>query len=253
MVEVGKISDYIDIDEYKRKYPHTSFPESMDDEKKHGTMTDITTDMLPQLKRYNEQFSVNPDYAYKTACEEIGNTGFRLTDALFNAEKFNWLRDSMLATQRFVMTSLDEMVKNVIQKSQNFITSETDNKDPEISVYNVSTINSIMFSTHKAALLKDRWVKNNTTGMFSQTAECDGVFKKYDYMKYPLLNMAFDPKQEGTENKGFVYKAFSIPETKVYLKAFGRLVDGSVDKDNQVTFTAMAKPEVDFCLYLKRI
>ena len=252
MADIGSVKDYINLTEYKNKFPHTNFPANADDEKQYETMTDIDSEMLSQYQRYTQAFNRNPEDAYRIAAEEIGNTHKKLSSAMFNAEKYNWLRDSTLATQKFIMQGLDLMIKNIYQKALN-VTNDEDTSDNEISAYSVEKTNDLLFGSFKAFLPASEWKEDTLTKMFYQKVECRGTSADRDYVRYPMYNTMYDAEKKSTSTKGFEKVTFSKDQTKAYSKAYGVLTEGEVAENNTATFWAFKKPTIDFCVMLKRV
>ena len=120
---------------------HTVFPDAIDDEAGHPYMSDVTSDptLLSAANTYNQYVqSGNASLARQTLAS---NTA--LANCVFNADKYNWMRDAIIATQKFYF---DDVEDHILQLAANTIgIDDTNSKNsPLTNTYSLSKINTLV-------------------------------------------------------------------------------------------------------------
>lgn len=99
--------------------PLTNFPAGEDT---WNRMMDINTVLLPLMKQYNAY----AEAGNLSAANKIIQDNPDLLDCLFNAEKFNWLRDAIIAMERYYLEDVQTFIMNVAQNTVGINDSPTD-------------------------------------------------------------------------------------------------------------------------------
>ena len=124
---------------------HTLFPQTVDDADAHALMTDIVADstILTAAAQYSD--AVGRGDAARA--ESLLRQYPRLSNSIFNAEKYNWMRDAILATQRYYLHDVSDMVKSIAAHTVGF---DDDNSEdsPSTNGYTISKILSLIKGTN---------------------------------------------------------------------------------------------------------
>lgn len=115
--------------------PLTEFPVKEDNRKR---MMDINSVLMPVVTQYNSYFA----QGNLAACNDIIKNNPDVLDCFFNAEKWNWLRDAIIAQQRFY---LEDVVKFINTVAQNTVGIE-DNPTAEqasLVAYSAEKVNTL--------------------------------------------------------------------------------------------------------------
>lgn len=226
---------------------NTNFPNSLDDVTEHCLMQDIDSTLISQYKTYESQVaSGQTQAAYNTAYTEVN--GKRLADSLFNADKYNWLRDSILAMQEFFLNKFDTYMNS---KTQAEVGTAEDEDDPlsGASAYTIDKVNSLLFTeVYYVPLLAANWTQDDLTKLYKQNVAVSGVYASKEYVRHPLLT-----KEYNTSTLGFQDVALTASQIKSYNKLYACLCIGEVKSDGIATFYAYKLPKSDFSVMLKRV
>lgn len=237
------------------EYPHTKFPEDVDDhalrkdasgEDTNDTyalpyMTDIDADTMGAMNEYNEAFR-NGQY---TRCltildRENGSGGKKLKYSIFNADKFNWIRDSILALQKFFLIDVKAYINRVVDHNLGITITDISPNDPaaDAMAYSAKYISIEFIATLKAS----DW-KTTIGGGFSQTVDATHTFgteitkiTNENYTCYSSISAGSTPA-----------------DVKQYNKAYAYLYNAITNDDGTVTFYAWKKPAIDFSVILKHV
>ena len=87
-----KSENYVDL-------PLTNFPIKEDTMKR---MTDVNAVLMPVVRQYNTYFADGN----LAACNDLLKNNPDVLDCFFNADKWNWTRDAIIAIQRFFILFL---------------------------------------------------------------------------------------------------------------------------------------------------
>lgn len=225
---------------------NTNFPSSLDDVKEHGLMQDIDADLVSTYKTYESQVaSGQSQAAYETAYKSVN--GKRLADSLFNADKYNWLRDSILAMQEFFLNKFDAYIDSKTQAQIGTTTDENDSNSGS-AAYTVDKMNEILFDEIYVPLSAWNWSQVNTTKMYKQQVAVSGVKANRKYVRYPLLTKLYNT------DSGYFYDAsLTADQVKQYNKQYSKLANGVVDSDGIATFYAYKQPTETIGIILKRV
>lgn len=125
---------------------HTLFPWKTDDNGNHPYMKDVTATQAASLSVQNYNYAVmRGDTA---TAESILKNNPDLVDSIFNAEKYNWMRDAIIATQRYYTQDVHAMINTIAAHTVGF---DDDNSEghPESNGYTISKIMSMIRGTTK--------------------------------------------------------------------------------------------------------
>lgn len=151
------------------EYAHSSFPEHIDDEAfipdaegnpttdlYAGTyMSDIDADTLQGMNSYNNAFmSGNYTECMKLLNTEYGENKKKLKESLFNADRYNWVRDAILSIQKFFLHDVKDYMNAVVDEDLHIqrkkIYSADDKSDA--CTYSSRYINKMLDNEYMATL-----------------------------------------------------------------------------------------------------
>lgn len=254
--------------EYKKysEYPHTAFPENIDDaeykvsESGETTtdtyaepyMSDVDADTLGAMNQYNAEFlNGNFDQCMKILDTPYGDNNKKLKYSMFNADKFNWVRDAILSIQKFFLNDVIDYVNSVIDSDLHIQTKKIDTGKGESNActYSARYINHTLDDEYYATLNKDDWAQISGGGFsLKTTATTPSAKDEYnkeignatiddaDYTCYPSLSENMKPA-----------------DVKAYNKAFAYMYDATTNGDGTVTFYAWKKPATTITVFLKHV
>ena len=123
---------------------HTLFPQATDDVSSHGLMTDVTADyaLLTAANQYSSAISSG-----NTArAAELLESNPQLANAIFNADKYNWMRDAIIATQRYYLNDVQAMIRDIAAHTVGFDDDNSENS-PSTNGYSINKIMSVVRGT----------------------------------------------------------------------------------------------------------
>lgn len=128
----------VTIEPAEKKYvdlPLTEFPVKEDTKKR---MMDINSVLMPVVTQYNSYFA----QGNLAACNDLIKNNPDVLDCFFNAEKWNWARDAIIALQRFY---LEDVVTFINAVAQNTVGIEDNPADGQASLvaYSAAKVNSL--------------------------------------------------------------------------------------------------------------
>lgn len=228
-------------------YSNTTFPNALDDAKEYGLMQDIDSEMLQQYKRYESQIAAgNFDVAFQIAYSTIPGSSKKLADALFDAKKYNWLRDSVLSMQDFFLNSFQ---KYIDEKTKEAVGLSNNEKDPnwDLKAYTIAKTNQLLFEKFPIYLDVNKWEQHDDLWL-QGNHNYNMFYMDADWIRYPMLDKRWD-----VETGKFVDNPLNGTETKAYMKAYSFLGRGETNSSNEIYIYAYKRPAISFSVYLKRI
>lgn len=230
----AKTGKYIDT-------PLTNFPVSED---VWNRMMDVTSSLMPLVTQYNEYFK----QGNVTACNALVESNPALKDCFFDAEKFNWMRDAIIAVQRYFLEDVEQLIEDTAQNALGINDNPTAEQASIVS-YSAQKVNQLLEniselsgqSTETLNEKIDRLHNHRTitltvsgwsdTYPYTQTVEVPGITAN-DSIK--VIDIYADADT-------------TLEQIKSYKKAAGLLMHstGGVT-DGKLTFKAYKKPAVDF-------
>ena len=116
-----KTETYIDL-------PLTNFPVSEDTPIR---MSDVDAVLMPVVLQYNQYYAAGN----LAACNTLLSNNPNLVKCLFNADKYNWLRDAVIAVQRYYLEDVQTFINTV---AQNTIGIEDNPTEEQMSIVTYS-------------------------------------------------------------------------------------------------------------------
>lgn len=217
-----KTDKYIDL-------PLTEFPVKEDTVIR---MQDINAVQMPLVKQYNEYFAAGN----KAACDTLLSNNPEVLSCFFNADKFNWARDAIIALQRYYLEDVVTFINNVAANTVGVEDNPTEEQANTVaySAFKVDQIIENLLTQLRTLIIIDvpssGW---SDTYPFVQTIAVDSIKGNLNYDRYTTL--------DGTEE---------LENVKAYNKAFGFIFAGETT-DGELTLYAYKKPVIDFSIALK--
>lgn len=212
--------------------PLTNFPDAEDN---WARMNDLTASLFPLASQYNQLWDtgkINEANALLDANPDLKN-------AIFNADKWNKIRDAIIAIQRYYLEDVEKMIEHVAQNTVG-INDNPDEQNKPLVAYSAKKTEELIKETiknfEKIVLVKftaDGWIGSDAP--YTQTVNVEEISNENS----PTMVKYWD----GVYNKD---------DIKAYNKAFGILADGRGETGNQtVTWTCSKKPSIDITVGLK--
>ncbi len=208
MVELNSEGRYTDL-------PHTLFPQASDDEAGHPLMSNISGSLFEAAKDYSNKIAQGNAFGAQTVLQN--NPG--LVDTMFTAEKYNWMRDAIIAMQKYYVSDVKEMIKQVADHT---IGLDDDNtmESPGTNGYSIEKITSIVNGTkYYFNLAPSTWSTNTYTPQYE--LQIDGITQDDD------IDIILNPQtatisQAKAWSKAMVLGALQTTN-KITLKAYGKI------------------------------
>ena len=211
------------ITEQYEDLPLTNFPVSEDT---YDRMSDVTVTLLPLVVQYNELYNSGD----LTGAKALLEANPSLYESLFNADKYNQLRDGLIAMQRYQLNQLDVLYQKISQVALGI----DDNPDPEtaaVVAYSAQKVES-MFEITNVVLTALDWTNE---APYTQTIKVEGMKGTYR----PHIGCAGEVKNESQ---------------KKLLQKNWNYVDDIVTGDGVITaYCNFKKPTVDLPLIIKGV
>ena len=203
--------------------PLTNFPVAEDT---YARMTDVTSTLLPLVTQYNELYNAGN----LTEASQLLKDNPILAECMFNADKYNQLRDGLIAMQRYQLNQLDVLYQSVAQNAIGI----NDNPLPnEVAVvaYSAEKVES-MFDIKHAVLTALDW---SPIAPYTQTVLIQGI------------------KETDTPTIACAAKVQTESQKKMLSKNWG-FVDDIITDTNKITaYCYFKKPTVDLPLLIKGV
>lgn len=230
----SKTGKYIDT-------PLTNFPVSED---VWNRMMDVTSSLMPLVTQYNEYFK----QGNITACNALVESNPGLKDCFFDAEKFNWMRDAIIAVQRYFLEDVEQFITDTAQNALGINDNPTA-EQANIVAYSAEKVNQLLQNiTDLAAQSNDTLnqkidrLHNHRTITLTASGWSDD---------YPFTQIVDVPGITANDSIKvidiYATADAALEEIKTAKKAAGHLMHsvGGVT-DGKLIFKAYKKPSVDF-------
>lgn len=209
--------------------PLTNFPVSEDN---IDRMSDITSDLMPIVIQYNQYIQSGNI----TEANNLLKSNPRLTSCFFNADKWNVLRDAVIAMERFYLEEVDEAIKNATQNAVGI----NDNPSPSQKPY-------VAYSAQKVDSLLDEL----GAGLSTRTVTVQvGGWSSYS----PYTNQVYVSGMRSTDSPviGLYIPSGTSASSEKSLKRAASCISYIDTTDNYITITCIGKkPETTFQLLVK--
>lgn len=215
-----KTDKYIDL-------PLTEFPVKEDTVIR---MQDINAVQMPLVKQYNEYFAAGN----KAACDTLLSNNPEVLSCFFNADKFNWARDAIIALQRYYLEDVVTFINNVAANTVGIEDNPTD-EQASVVAYSAEKINQILEKLRELIVVDIPLSGWSEEYPFTQTIQVEGIKGDINYVRLSSLTGAED-----------------LSTVKAYNKAFS-LIFGGKTSDGTITLYAYKKPSIDFSIILKEV
>lgn len=208
--------------------PLTNFPIKEDI---FDRMSDITSALLPFINDYNRYMSENN----LVEANQLLASNPKLLECFFNADKYNRLRDAIIAMQRHQLENCDTLFNTIAQKAGGI----NDNPGPEQA-------SLVSYSAEKVKQLLD---KHHTR--LTVTVPAAGWTSAYPYtnvISIPGITNSMDFQIIGLRHGNNA----SYSQVKLDKKNLGLLMGNKTGVgDGTITFQAYKKPTADFTVVIE--
>lgn len=208
--------------------PLTNFPDTEDN---WARMSDLTASLITVALQYNNLW----DSGDIDGANALLNSNPTLKNTIFNADKWNKLRDAVISLERYYLNDVQTFIERVAQSTIgiNDAPSEEDKITNTYSAHKLDQLFDQMKSVKTALLAAENW---SDTAPYTQTVEVTGITAADE----PIISLLLADNADGTS-------------TKAQNKAWG-FVDKGVTGDGTITFYCYnKKPAVDFSVGIKGV
>lgn len=162
MAELNSEGRYTDL-------PHTLFPQAADDEAGHPLMSNISGDLFKAAQDYSDAVA----NGNASDAQTILNDNPGLIDAMFTADKYNWMRDAIIAMQKYYVSDVEEMIRQVVDHTIGIDDNNTMNS-PGTNGYSITKITSMVRGTPTQVTLDpSKWTSNSNIHQYP--IQIDGI------------------------------------------------------------------------------
>ena len=234
-----KSENYVDL-------PLTNFPIKEDTMKR---MTDVNAVLMPVVRQYNTYFADGN----LAACNDLLKNNPDVLDCFFNADKWNWTRDAIIAIQRFFSEEVVTFINNVAQNTVGINDSPT-SEQASLVLYSAEKVDSLI------TLLTQKVDDNHN--------EVNDKINKIEAVKTATLSasgwsntvpytQSISVAGTSANDRPIISIYLGISPTAVNVKAQNKawgMVDRAVSSTNTITFYCYnKKPTVDFSVQIKGV
>lgn len=215
--------------------PLTSFPTQEDN---WARMSDVTASLMGLVTQYNSLYAQQKF----DECNQLLQNNPQLLQTIFNADKWNKIRDGIISLQRFFLEEVEQFIYNVANntvginndpnKEESKTTAYSSGKVDEIIDNVVAMINeTINFRT--VNLQASKW---SGSSPFTQTV----ALKDITGADSPIISL-------------YLTNSDNASTVKAKSKAYG-YIDRATTADGSITFYCyQKKPAVDFAVAVKGV
>lgn len=208
-----------------------------------GYMQDVTSDMLAPLRNYQNAFN-NGDL---TTCANILNANPKLKTMMWTAEKFNKVRDAIMAIETFFKNDVEKIITQIAARTVGINDSlAPGNTGADTNTWSINKINSTINSGASGAV--DTAV-NGLLKVYTVTLTSAGWTGSGPFTQAVTVNGITNKNYEIYTN---IPENYSVANAKNYLKAFGCITFGKTET-NKVTFQAYKKPSINISVRLREV
>lgn len=222
-MEGGRLMAFT-LDPETGKYPDLPYANFPAEESTIDRMEDISSITYPLVMQYEEYIkSGNFD-----AANQLINDNPDLLKNFFNPTKFNWIRDTFIAMERYYLEQINTAYEQTIQNAVGINDTPTEEESPVVA-YSAKKINRI-HNRREILLRSSDW---SETYPYTQDIPVEGILSTDD-LKVIGVSIPADTDSVLTKqllkNAGFLYTE----------------ADNDFVQDGTVTFKAYKKPILDF-------
>lgn len=215
--------------------PLTQFPLSEDN---WSRMSDVNLVLMPLVIKHNEYYAAgNLDACHKLIADNPG-----LLDCFFNAQKWNELRDAILALERYYLEEVEKFIYAVAQNALGINDNPTD-EQLLTTAYSTGYINTVINNVNTQlnkiqnsiviTLLVSDW---SDSAPYSQRIAVSGLKASDEPGVYP-----------------WTPKTLTADATKTQRKMAALITSGETEDDYITLYCGYKKPTADFQVILKGV
>lgn len=218
---MAEIKNYPDL-------PRSSFPEKEDT---FPLMSDVDASKLTLVHQYEEYARAGNIQA----CNQLLTSYPELESCLFNAQKLNKLRDAVIATQRYYLEDVHDMVELTAQNAVG-INDAPSEEQSAITAYSSKKVDALLDDVTRVITISLPASGWSNAAPYTQTITSDAILASQN----PVVSLHI-PDNPTAAN------------VKAWNKAFG-MVDEGITEDGRITFKCYnKKPAVDFSVSMKGV
>ena len=94
------------------QYAHTVFPDKLDDTTAHPLMSDVTSTLATAATNYATYVAAGN----ATKAAQVLSENPALVNCIFNADKYNWMRDAIYAIEATYKRDLAQVISDASQR-----------------------------------------------------------------------------------------------------------------------------------------
>lgn len=238
--------------------PRTSFPAAEDS---FTLMKDVNAVLMPLVNQYNTYAS----QGNITACNQLLASNPDLMDCFFNADKWNQIRDAILAMERYYLQDVQAFIYQVAQNTVG-INDEPTEEQLITTTYSSGKINELLLAIQNDL---DQAIEELTEKLTEEKTSTDQAFALRDRLlevTLPAANWTNTIPYEQTVSVAelksdecpwlvsLLQDGATLEEQKAYVKAYGIISSGvGITTDGAVTFKVYKKPAIDIKVGLKGV
>lgn len=215
--------------------PLTNFPVSEDN---WSRMTDVNLILMPLVKKYNEYSTAGN----LSACNKLIADNPDLLDCFFNADKWNKMRDAVLALERFYLEDIQEFHYNVAQNALGINDNPTE-EQLKTTAYSTGFINHALADINAQlnklqnsvviTLSASKW---SQTAPYSQRVAVQGIKASDEPSVY-----------------SWTPKTLAADATRQQKKMAALITDGETEEGYITLYCGYKKPITDFKVLVKGV
>lgn len=215
--------------------PFTSFPVSEDT---FDRMMDVTINLMPLVQQYNTYYASGN----LSACNQLLSNNPELQNCLFNAKKYNQLRDAVLAIEEYFLTQIDTLYNTIAQNASDIDDNPSEEKASIVS-YSAEKVNQLF---NQIKNTQDKY--HTTRNILIPSSGWSNTFPYTNIVAVDGITADSNIKVISV----YIPEDSTVEQIKSWNKASSFLVnnDNAVN-DGSITFKAYKKPTVDFTVTIE--
>lgn len=225
-------------EKYAEQYvdlPLTKFPVAEDE---IDRMMDINSTLIESVNQYNRYLS---EGNYSSAIQMVADNP-DLMKCFFNADKFNVIRDAIIALERYEMTQVEELYERIARDTVG-INDDPTEEEAAVNAYSGQKVNELL-----------RQLEDKYHHQWQVTIPADGWSAVY-----PFTNTVSGVEGMTADTNVhlvglYVPPGAELDQVQDWNRAIGFLMSNTEETatgEGTVTFLAYKKPESDFTVVLE--
>lgn len=144
------------------EYPHTQFPAAKDDEANHPLMSDVSSDTLALATQYQNYVAAGN----ATSANALLAENPKLAASIFNADKYNWMRDAIFAIQKYYLEDVRDYILDTAAQRIGINDSATGDAK-RTNAYSASKVDELITAAQNARTT----IQNNLNSLSTKVTE----------------------------------------------------------------------------------